>query len=300
MILLMDITLIWYVLIAVLGLMFGSFAGASVWRLRAYQLKEDKKLGEEYDKKEYDHLKKLTKHSVSSDRSRCLHCNHELQWHDLIPLLSWLRTGGKCAYCKKRIGWFEPIIELATAVLFVSVFYFATSMAYPLLVTLLLLVISLGMVILFFYDQKWLLLPNSIMWTVIGLSALWWVWLAMNTNDLTALIISTSISIATLSGLYLLLWTISRGMWVGFGDVKLGLALGLLLAADWRLALLTLFLANLIGTLLVLPGLLSKKISRRSQVPFGPLLIAGFYLSFFFGATVVEWYTQLAGFGFYY
>lgn len=299
MILLMDITLIWYVLVALLGLLFGSFAGASVWRLRAYQLKEDKKIGEEYDKKEYDHLKKLTKANVANDRSRCLHCNHELKWHDLIPLFSWLRTGGKCAYCKKHIGNFEPIIELVTAVLFVAVFYFATSMGYPFTITVLLLVISLGMVILFFYDQKWLLLPNNIMWTVIGLSAVWWTWLAINTNDLTALIISTSISIATLSGLYLLLWTVSRGMWVGFGDVKLGLALGLLLGGDWRLALLTLFLANLIGTLLVLPGLISKKISRRSQVPFGPLLIAGFYLSFFFGAAIVDWYAGLAGYAIY-
>lgn len=298
MILLMDITISWYVFTAILGLLMGSFAGATVWRIRAYQLKEDKKLGEEYDKKEFEQLKKLTKHSVASDRSRCLHCNHVLEWHDLVPLVSWLRTGGKCAYCKKSIGVFEPIIEVATAVLFVAVYHFSVTMSYPLAVTILLLVISLGMVILFFYDQKWLLLPNSVMWSVIGLSAVWWVWLLLQTNDVVAFIISTVISIATLSGLYLLLWTVSKGMWVGFGDVKLGLALGLLLAADWRLALLTLFLANLIGTIIVLPGLLSKKISRRSQVPFGPLLIAGFYLSFFFGTTVVDWYTRLAGYGF--
>lgn len=300
MILLMDITLFWYVLVAALGLLFGSFAGASVWRLRAYQLKEDKKLGEEYDKKEYDHLKKLTKHSVSSDRSRCLHCNHVLKWHDLVPLVSWVRTGGRCAYCKKSIGMFEPIVELTTAVLFVAVYHFAMSMEYPLAITMLLLIISLGMVILFYYDQKWLLLPNNVMWAVIGLSAVWWGWLAFTTDDIIALAMSTIASVAILSGLYLLLWVVSRGMWVGFGDVKLGLALGLLLGADWRLALLTLFLANFIGTLLVLPGLLSKKISRRSQVPFGPLLIAGFYLSFFFGTAVVDWYARLAGYGFYY
>ena len=84
----------------------------------------------------------------------------------------------------------------------------------------------------------------------------------------------------------------SRGTWVGFGDVKLGLALGLFLA-DWQLGFLTLFLANLIGTLIVLPGLLTKKLSRKTMVPFGPLLILGFFISLFIGGPLISGYIEL-------
>jgi prepilin signal peptidase PulO-like enzyme (type II secretory pathway) len=298
MILLMDIDIIWYAVVVLAGLLFGSFAGASVWRLRAYQLVEDKKVGEPYDEKEYERLVPLTKSKLASDRSQCLECGHTLRWYDLLPLVSWLRTKGKCAYCGKPIGWFEPVVELVTAGLFLSVYQFSLVMGYGIGPLLLLLAITLGLVILFFYDLKWLLLPNAVMWSVIGLSGVWWVWLAVNTPDLLGLIGSTVASVMTLSGLYLLLWLVSKGQWVGFGDVKLGLALGLLLANDWRLALLTLFLANFIGTLIVLPGLLSRKIGRQSHVPFGPLLIAGFFISLFFGTYIANWYASLAWYGF--
>ena len=78
-------------------------------------------------------------------------------------------------------------------------------------------------------------------------------------------------------------------MWVGFGDVKLGLALALLLA-DWRLAFLALFLANLIGCLIVIPGMVTQKITRQTRIPFGPLMIVGAVLALFFGDTLLNWY----------
>jgi prepilin signal peptidase PulO-like enzyme (type II secretory pathway) len=92
-----------------------------------------------------------------------------------------------------------------------------------------------------------------------------------------------------LAGLYFILWFMSKGLWVGFGDVKLGIALGILLI-DWKLALLTLFLANLIGTLIVLPGLLTGRLSRKAQVPFGPLLIIGFFVSLLAGTAIMDGY----------
>jgi prepilin signal peptidase PulO-like enzyme (type II secretory pathway) len=96
-------------------------------------------------------------------------------------------------------------------------------------------------------------------------------------------------SVVVLSGLYYLLWLISKGRWIGFGDVKLGLALALLLS-DWRLALIALFGANLIGSLLVIPGMLTGRISRNAHVPFGPLLIAGTILAMLFGKQIIAWY----------
>jgi prepilin signal peptidase PulO-like enzyme (type II secretory pathway) len=92
-------------------------------------------------------------------------------------------------------------------------------------------------------------------------------------------------AVMILSGLYWLLYIISKGNWIGFGDIKLGVGLALMLA-DWRLALVTLFMANLIGCLLVAPGLITGKLKRSSHIPFGPLLIIGFIIARLFSATI--------------
>ena len=118
MIVLMEQIVIYLALI-LFGLALGSFAGASMWRLRASQLVRDKKDGENVDHAEYDSLKKLTGSSIFNDRSRCLHCSYLLRWYDLIPLLSWLFLGGKCRKCRKPIGYLEPAIEVCVALFFV-------------------------------------------------------------------------------------------------------------------------------------------------------------------------------------
>lgn len=288
---------------AVLGLVFGSFAGATIWRLRAWQLVQDKKAGEKIDSKEYKRLLPLTKQKISSpgDRSMCLHCQHPLAWYDLIPLASWLSTKGRCRYCKKPIGWFEPIIELVTAVLFVGVYLWWPSLSgvgQALLFGLWLLA-TLFLVILFFYDAKWFLLPNVITYPLIGVSAVIATERVLSSSDILSSFYSLAGSVLILAGLYFVLYFFSYwrngedGTWVGFGDVKLTLALGLLLG-DWELALLALFLANLIGCIVVLPGLIAKKLSRKTHVPFGPMLIAGFFIALFFGHAIITWYLQIS------
>jgi prepilin signal peptidase PulO-like enzyme (type II secretory pathway) len=290
----MDMQIWGYIIVAVAGLIFGSFAGAYVWRLRAKQLIEDKKQGEEYDKKEYRRLEVLTKANVASDRSRCLECGHRLHWFDLIPLISWVSTGGRCRYCKKSIGRFEPLMELGTALLFVLAYHFwaiSYATSWPLLVAWVVTIVL--MMILLAYDAKWFLLPNRVMFVLIGVSLLISGWNIVHSLDPMSAFLSTLGAIVILSGLYLLIWVISKGAWVGFGDVKLGLALGLLLG-DWQLAFLALFLANLLGVIAIMPGLLSKKISRGTHIPFGPFLIAGFFIALFFGHQIIGWYISFA------
>ena len=79
---------------------------------------------------------------------------------------------------------------------------------------------------------------------------------------------------------------------IGFGDVKLGIALGLLLG-DWQLAILALFLANFIGCLIVLPMMIAGKVTGQTQVPFGPLLIAGTVIAKLVGFYLIDWYLHL-------
>ena len=273
---LMEQTIIYLVLI-LSGLCLGSFAGASVWRLRACQLKQDKADGDHVDPDEYKHLEKLMKISKLKDRSRCLHCSYILNWYDMIPLASWLSLGGKCRKCKKPIGYMEPLIELGVASFFVVSYAF---WPYPLgnsleIARLVLWLISgVGLAILFAYDQKWFLLPPSVNLAVIGIGAISSMSVVLNSQDKIGALLGIFCAVLILSGLYWALNKISGGKWIGLGDAWLGLGLALLLA-DWKLAFIALFAANLIGCIVVFPAMITKKINLKSHVPFGPLLIVG-------------------------
>lgn len=290
----MDVLVISIVL-AILGLGMGSFAGATVWRLRARQLLEDKAAGERVPPKEFKQLQPLTKVTFMTDRSQCLHCHHQLAWYDMIPLVSWLSTGGKCRYCGAAIGWFEPVVELATALLFVGSYLLWPQPIDSLLAVIqfaLWLVAGVGLVILFVYDVRWFLLPNTIVFPLIAIAMLYAVFEVFLASSVLSALASLLAAIAILSGMYLLLWIVSKGRWIGFGDVKLGLILALFLG-DWRLAFVALFAANLIGCVIVLPGLVTGKLSRTTRIPFGPLLIMGGVLAILAGRQIVDWYMTI-------
>ncbi len=279
-------------ILAILGLVMGSFAGATVWRLRAVQLKQEKTAGEKVSAKEFDTLAPLTEKTFMSDRSQCLHCGHVLKWYDLIPLVSGLSTKGRCRYCKKSIGWFEPTIELGTALVFILSFVFwpnGLSGAVEITTFCFWLIALVMLVILFAYDLKWFLLPNYVVFPLIAVGVIVALIGLLTSSDILGYLVGLLISVGILSGLYLLLWFVSKGTWVGFGDVKLGLGLALLLG-QWQLAFVALFAANIIGCLIVLPGMLSGKITRKTRVPLGPLLIVGCIIAMLFGHTIINWY----------
>jgi leader peptidase (prepilin peptidase)/N-methyltransferase len=308
------------IILAGLGLCMGSFAGATVWRLRARQLaSEEKDLQELHDHKKTgevlsdeeigyaEELRKTKSQRVSElkqlrpiiqparqDRSRCLHCHHELSWYDLVPLVSWISTKGRCRYCRAPIGWFEPLMELGTAALFVISYVFwpeALDTTAAIAHFGLWLVAVVMLVILFAYDLKWFLLPDVIVFPLMAVGALVAILRITSSSDVASVLLSLMGSVLILSGLYWGLHRISKGQWVGYGDVKLGLALALLVG-DWQLAFIALFAANLIGCLLVIPGMIVGKISRMTRVPFGPLLIAGAVIAILGGWDIVDWYMR--------
>ncbi len=254
--------------LVLLGLMLGSFVGAMTWRLH---------VGKDF----------------VNDRSECEHCHHKLSALDLVPLLSWLTLRGKCRYCGKPIGWTAPALELAMASLFVTSYYM-----WPLSLDtwqsqtsfVLWLVYLVGLVALLVYDLRWMLLPNVIIFPLIGVAIAesmvrYQIQVGLSPMDYLQ---SVVFGVATIAGLYWVLYTVSRGRWVGYGDVKLGIFMGI--ALGFQRSLLALFLANIIGFVIVLPGLLSGKLKRTSRVPFGPFLIVAFMISFLFGDRIIAWY----------
>jgi len=283
------------VILGVLGLLLGSFAGASVWRLRARELAQEKNDNEEYDHDEYKKLKKLNKNTLLNDRSTCLNCDYKLRWYDLIPLVSWLWLRGKCRNCKHTIGYMEPAVELGLALFFV-----ASYLLWPLSMDSFLGIVSIvvwliagvGFAIMTIYDTKWFMLPDVVSYSVIGLGIISSVVTVIAADDKLYAISSVAGSVLILGGLYYLLYTVSKHKWVGLGDVKLGIGLGLLLA-DWHLAFIALFMANLVGCLIVIPLMVAGKLGRKSHVPFGPMLIAGAIIAMLVGNLLFDWYIGL-------
>lgn len=282
MIVFMDI-LLSSLILAVFGLIFGSFAGASVWRLRARQLSQEKSDGELVDEKEYERLKPLLKRSKEKQRSQCLDCKHKLAWYDLVPLVSWLSLAGKCRYCKKSIGWFELTIEFVTATLFVASFFlwpYGFESAASIAMFILWLAGLVCLVVLFAYDAFWMVLPLNIM-VIFALLGIGFAALHLSQTGFTTYnLLSLLGALLILPGIYLLLGVVSRWQWVGNGDYKLAIGLAFYLTT-WQASFAALFFANLIGCFLVIPGMITGKLSRKSTVPFGPLLILGFLCAFF-------------------
>lgn len=277
------------VIVAALGAVMGSFIGAQVWRVRARQLVEDKQAGEPVDTLELRRLKPLLR-PLKDDRSRCLSCGHDLRWYDLLPVVSWLVTRGRCRYCRAPIGWMELGLELVMAGLFVAVaWYGMTTFTAPLVITkVVIALIGLSyLAFLFVYDKRWFLLPDVANWPFVMLGVLF-AGIHAVTGQLPGGVLGLVAAVIILSGVYALLYIVSSGRWIGFGDVKLTLGLSLFLM-DWRLAFLALFLANLLGTLLVLPGMIRGTVQRGARIPFGPLLIIGFLISWFFGVRIMDW-----------
>lgn len=265
---------LWYddcmipVVLVVLGLSLGSFVNALVWRLHE-------------------------RRNWISERSECTHCHHELSTTDLVPVVSWLLLSGKCRYCHKPIED-TPLPELAVAILFV-VSYYCWPFSFHgggLFTFILWLLFIVGFVALALYDIRWFLLPDKIVFPLVILAVVQVLvmWLFFHGSWRT--VIGSLLGVLVISGLFFLLHELSKGKWIGFGDVKLGIILGLLAGGPIR-AFLVLFLASCIGMLISLPLVLLGRANRKSHLPFGPLLLAGMVLVQLFGGAIINGYTRL-------
>lgn len=272
-----------YIILGLLGMAFGSFVNAFVWRV----YKQD------FSKTKDKSLKKKDL-SVLRGRSMCVHCHHTLAWYDLVPVFSWLSLKGTCRYCKKPIHWQYPIVELTTAALFVgSYLFWPLSFGVEGVVLLglwlmaLVLLIALGV-----FDAKWQFLPDRIVFPLIGISIVFASIRLLYPGVHSLGIIGLGASVVIAGGLFYGLFVLSKGKLIGGGDGKLGIALGLLLGTP-GLALLMLFVASLLGSLAALPGYIKNK--KNNRIAFGPFLITATIICFFFGASIIEWYLGVIG-----
>ena len=108
-------------------------------------------------------------------RSYCPYCRHQLSWRDLIPLLSFALLGGRCRYCHKNISLQYPIVEIATALLFLLIFSAQGGPApgWQFLNFFYLFAIASLLIVLFVYDLRHYILPDKILLPAIGLAFFW-------------------------------------------------------------------------------------------------------------------------------
>jgi len=253
--------LFFYVIIFLFGLTIGSFLNCVIYRL-------------------------ATEESFLEGRSYCPHCKHKLIWQDLIPLFSFIFLRGKCRYCQKPISWQYPLVELATGLLFLSIFNFQFSIFN--------LIIACFLIVIFIYDLKHYLIPDKVIYPAIAISLIFNFLphqiFGGGSNQFSIFIYSI-LSAFGAAAFFTFIVLISHEKWMGMGDVKLAFLMGLFLG--FPNILVALFLAFFIGATVGLILITLGKKTLKSEIPFGPFLVSGTFLALFFGQKLIDAYLNL-------
>lgn len=240
---------------------------------------------------------------ATKGRSRCFSCGKTLYWSELVPIVSFAWLGGKCAGCKSKISWQYPVIEFLTGILFLGTFavlypLFAFTPVYFLLSFVLISTIWSVLVVILIYDIKHKIIPDPFVLVFIIVSILKFVLdiYFLGNYDIK------SIFFDAIAGLiffipFFLLWFISKGKWIGLGDGKLSIGIGVFLGLSQGISAITvgfwsgaifgilciIFNKTRLANLLFLPV---KRLTMKSEVPFAPFLIFGIIFAYFFNLDI--------------
>jgi prepilin signal peptidase PulO-like enzyme (type II secretory pathway) len=248
-------TLLFYVGSAGLGLILGSFLSMLIPRLH--------------------HREK----GIIAGRSHCPYCKHTLGFESLIPLLSYTLQRGKCSWCKKNISAWYPLTELLTALSCLGMaFHFQDPKTWvfflPILFTFL---------FIFFYDLRYKEIHEAVLIPGI-LYAFFW---ALLFQDLQSALLGAGFAFSFFG----LQYALSKGRWLGSGDLEIGIFMGLVLG--FQNTLIGLFTSYLLGSLIGIGLMLFKKAERDTAVPLGPFLVLGSMLSYLHGNDWFSFYMNL-------
>lgn len=228
-------------------------------------------------------IDRLPKEESIKGRSHCEKCKKTLKWYDLIPLLSFIMLKGKCRYCSAPLSFYYPIIELTTGIMFALTFYFFGIMNHELRIMDLgyyLFLIS-GLIVIFFVDLKYGIIPDKIIFPAIVVS---FIYLFFIHNSLFLIHLFSAFGASLF---FLLLFLVTQGRGMGFGDVKFAFLMGLILGfPNIIIGLYAAFLTGaIVGCILVL---WRKKRIRGTAIPFGPFLAIGTLSAIFFGGKLLQ------------
>ena len=215
---------------------------------------------------------------VAKNRSFCDWCGEKLNWYDNIPLFSWLFLKGKSRCCGNPLPYSYPLIELILGVIFVIIFWVNFENWFQIVF---LMLISVFLVFSFIFDLKYMILPDfSTVILVIGAGVL--LWSGYGNPPLQQHILAAVGSTLFLGVLYL----ITKGKGMGLGDVKLAIFIGLFLGYK---VIVAYYVAFLTGAVLGGGLMLLNKVKKTTPIPFGPFLILGVVVAYWWGEKIIFW-----------
>lgn len=241
------------IIIFLFGIVIGSFLNVCIYRIPA---------GE----------------SLSKKRSHCMSCGYQLRLFDLIPLFSYLFLGGKCRKCKAHISAQYPIIESLNGALYVLVFiingWSIDSVIYCLLTS--------ALIVLSVIDFRTYEIPFGINLFILALGL---IHLGFHLGDWVTYVIG----LFAVSTFLEIIFRASGGRAIGYGDVRLMRAAGLLIG--WKLSILALILGCILGSVI---HMIRMKVSGEGHVlAMGPYLAMGIFISVLWGEPFINWYFSL-------
>lgn len=217
-------------------------------------------------------------------RSYCESCKTRLRWYDLIPIFSFVILKAKCRYCRYRISYYYPVVELTTGFLFVAVLFLigGFSINFITIINLIYyLFIMSGLIVIFFTDLKYGIIPDKIVFPSIIVSIVY-VFIIHNSLFLIHFLSALGSFL-----FFLLIFLATRGRGMGFGDVKLAFLIGLILG--FPKIVVALYVAFLTGALVSIILILGKKKKfKGSTIPFGPFLAIGTLAALFWGNIIAQ------------
>jgi leader peptidase (prepilin peptidase)/N-methyltransferase len=248
------------VLILVYGLAWGSFLNVVIYRLPEGL-------------------------SLATPRSFCPQCKRKIPFYDNIPLMSYIILRGKCRKCGARISPTYLLVEILTPASFLVVYSYAGLNVYFFAACL----FTSGLIALGFIDFYHQILPDAVTLPGIVL-AVGYSFFRSDLKPVQALI-GAAVGGGFLLLVYGLYYLVRRKEGLGLGDVTMMLMIGAFLG--WRLVLLTLILASLVGALVGVAFMLLKKKSLQYALPFGTFLAPAAYAAMLWGDRIITAYLSL-------
>lgn len=216
--------------------------------------------------------------------SRCPGCGTAIRPIHNVPVVSWVLLGGRCARCRQGISLRYPLVEAATAALFVAVTArLGVTRVLPAFLYLAAIGVALALI-----DVDVQRLPDSIVLPsyLVGLALLL-------LDPVWGLLGRSLLAMVALLAFYFLLALIHPGG-IGYGDVKLAGLLGLYLGwLGWSAVLIGTFAGFVFGGLVGAGLLLTGRATRKSAIAFGPYMLAGAMLALFLAEPIANWYVSM-------
>ncbi len=225
--------------------------------------------------------------SIARGRSQCFSCGKMLHWYELVPVASFIFLWGRCSVCKSKISWQYPLVEMFTGLLFLATFIhvgISVYLPYYWFVMSLLVAISV-------YDFKHKIIPDGMafLFGFVTLIASLFTFFYTGENTVFDILAGPVLALP-----FALLWLVSRGRWIGLGDAKLVIGIGFMLglAKGVSAVVLAFWIGAGISVAIIIIQksrllLSSKNLTMKSEIPFGPFLILGTLIVFFFGLDVM-------------